>query len=92
MFLYKDMLDIVRTNFRFREEIQTHVDLWLWDIKTQFGVGKELVYVGVHCRRTDYGEYMKRKYGGNANEVDHHFFEKGFDMYRYKLGQVWTVI
>ena len=45
------------------------------------------IFVGVHCRRTDYENHLKVLHG--ATLVDHTFFDVAFDIYRrrYNDGQ-----
>ena len=38
------------------------------------------IFVGVHCRRTDYENHLKVLHG--ATLVDHKFFDVAFDIYR----------
>ena len=38
------------------------------------------IFVGVHCRRTDYEKHLKVLHG--ATLVDHTFFDVAFDIYR----------
>ena len=42
---------------------------------------KTVIFVGVHCRRTDYGDHLAM-FGSSM--VDHRFFDTAFDMYRRK--------
>ena len=39
------------------------------------------IFVGVHCRRTDYENHLKVLHG-EATLVDHNFFDIAFDIYR----------
>ena len=39
-----------------------------------------MIFVGVHCRRTDYAHHYKVVSGGTL--VDHTFFDTAFDIYR----------
>ena len=40
------------------------------------------IFVGVHCRRTDYENHLKVLHGDGATLVDHRFFDVAFDIYR----------
>ena len=54
------------------------VDEWKQGIKE--AETKNVIFVGVHCRRTDYAHHYKVVSGGTL--VDHTFFDTAFDIYR----------
>ena len=53
-----------------------------WKRQIQSESSKKVVFIGVHCRRTDYEQHIKVVSG--ATLVDHHFFDTAFDIYRRK--------
>ena len=57
MFLYKEILGQIREQLVFKTELQTMVEQMLVNI-TRENMGMELVFVGVHCRRTDYAHQL----------------------------------
>ena len=74
------MLVQIRNQLRFYDQIYLHVNIWKSEIEKEFS--KKIIYIGVHCRRTDYAKHMKWVSG--ATLVDHHFFDTAFDIYRNK--------
>ena len=42
---------------------------------------KTVIFIGVHCRRTDFADHYQEVSG--ASLVDHIFFDKAFDIYRW---------
>ena len=49
--------------------------------------GKQLTFVGVHVRRTDYIKFMEERWGMYpGNPVDHNFFHHCMREFRKKLG------
>ena len=54
---------------------------WKTEIILSLPAGKTIIFIGVHCRRTDYADHYQEVSGGSL--VDHKFFDKAFDIYRY---------
>ena len=50
----------IRKEFVFKAEYQAHVDRMLKVIKENDKSGKEIIFVGIHVRRTDYIAYSKK--------------------------------
>lgn len=81
------LLNDVKQIFQFKEHIVKESQRLLQ--KASNGV-KNVVYVGVHVRRTDYGEYLKRKY--DAALVKPEFFLRQMNSFRNKYGSVLFVV
>ena len=54
----------------------------VWKNQIQSENSKKIIFVGVHCRRTDYLTHIRVVSG--ATLVDHHFFDTAFEIYRKK--------
>ena len=70
----------LRKQFQFHDNLQINVKTWKRQIQSESS--KKVVFIGVHCRRTDYEQHIKVVSG--ATLVDHHFFDTAFDIYRRK--------
>lgn len=81
------LLNDVKQIFQFKEYIVKESQRLLQ--KASDGV-KNVVYVGVHVRRTDYSEYLKRKY--NASLVKSEFFLRQMNYFRNKYKSVMFVV
>lgn len=81
------LLNDVKQIFRFKEHIVKESQRLLQ--KASNGV-KNVVYVGVHVRRTDYREYLKRKY--KASLVKSEFFLRQMNYFRNKYKSVMFVV
>ena len=57
LFLYKEILQDLRQQLVFKTDIQRVVDMMMVNI-TMENMDKEVVFVGVHCRRTDYAHQL----------------------------------
>ena len=79
MFLYKEILPELRQHFKFHSHLLRQVETWKQMIRE--AQNKTVIFVGVHCRRTDYGDHLAM-FGSSM--VDHRFFDTAFDMYRRK--------
>ena len=71
---------MLKSQLQFHDHIQGHVDQWKNDIRES--EEKNIIFIGVHCRRTDFQNHLKAVSG--AAMVDHHFYETAFDIYRQK--------
>ena len=65
----------------FSDHLLERVANWKNEIAEKFSENKKILYIGVHCRRTDYENHYKVVSGGSL--VDHVFFNKAFEIYRY---------
>jgi galactoside 2-L-fucosyltransferase 1/2 len=81
------LLNDVKQIFQFKEHIVKESQRLLQ--KASNGT-KNVVYVGVHVRRTDYREYLKRKY--NASLVKSEFFVRQMNYFRKKYESVMFVV
>ena len=70
----------LRTQLRFYDSYYQHNKNWRSEIERDFL--QKIIFIGVHCRRTDYEKHTKWVSG--ATLVDHHFFDTAFDIYRRK--------
>ena len=59
LFLFKNILVHLRENLVFKNHTRIQVDQCLKKIREEEGSGKEIIFIGVHCRRTDYEKHMK---------------------------------
>ena len=73
-----------RFQLRFHNHLYQKVEIWKTGIQEKFS--KNLIFIGVHCRRGDFIKYLKK--GSGANVVDYHFFDAAFDIYRQKYNDV----
>jgi len=80
LYLYKTILPTLRTQLVFKPQISSLVSSWLDNIRQNDRTGLDIIFVGVHCRRTDYAAQLMQ--ASNATLVDHHFFDTAFHMYR----------
>ena len=79
LWLFKEILPELRHHFSFHEHLLLLVEQWkqsIIEIQT-----KNVIFVGVHCRRTDYQNHLDTKYE-KAILVDKAFFDVAFDIYR----------
>lgn len=81
------LLNDVKQIFRFKEHFVKESQRLLQ--KASNGA-KNVVYVGVHVRRTDYSEYLKRKY--NASLVKSEFFLRQMNYFRNKYKSIMFVV
>ena len=58
LFLYKEILDDLREHLLFKQDIQALADQWVAEVKMEENSGKEILFIGVHCRRTDYAHQL----------------------------------
>ena len=58
-----------------------HVATWKREIVQKLGEKKNIIFIGVHNRRTDYLEHSKIISGSTL--VDQVYFNKAFDIYRW---------
>ena len=49
-------------------------------IRSRPSEARTVIFIGVHCRRTDFADHYQEVSG--ASLVDHIFFDKAFDIYR----------
>ena len=54
--------------------------MWKEDIVRELGEKREIIFVGVHCRRTDYENHYRVVSGSSL--VDQNYFNKAFELYR----------
>ena len=80
LWLFKEVLPQLRQNFQFHEYLVQHVQNFKRQIQSEFL--KKVIFVGVHCRRTDFVNILEKK--GTSTYVKHYFYEKAFDIYRAK--------
>ena len=62
------------------DRLLQHVADWKSRIAEKFPDNKKIIFVGVHCRRTDYDHHYRVVSGGSL--VDHVYFNKAFEIYR----------
>ena len=53
---------------------------WKTNLVEKFGEKKTVIFIGVHCRRTDYEHHHRVRSGSSL--VDHVYFNKAFQIYR----------
>ena len=79
LWLFKEILPELRHHFSFHDHLLLLVEQWKQSIReTQT---KNVIFVGVHCRRTDYEKHLNTLYE-KATLVDKAFFDVAFDIYR----------
>ena len=61
LWLFKEYLPELRKQFVFHDHLVEHVNNFKKNI--QKNINRNVVYIGVHCRRTDYIEHLKRYSG-----------------------------
>ena len=79
LWLFKEILPELRHHFSFHDHLLLLVEQWkqpIREIQT-----KNVIFVGVHCRRTDYQNHLNTLYE-KATLVDKAFFDVAFDIYR----------
>ena len=79
LWLFKEILPELRHHFSFHDHLLLLVEQWkqsIREIQT-----KNVIFVGVHCRRTDYQNHLNTLYE-KATLVDKVFFDVAFDIYR----------
>ncbi|KDR14981.1 galactoside 2-alpha-L-fucosyltransferase 2-like [Zootermopsis nevadensis] len=81
------LLSEVRQIFQFKKHIEEESQRFLY--KASKGE-KNVTYVGVHVRRTDYKAYLKRKY--NASLVEPDFFPRQMNYFRNNYKAVVFVV
>ena len=62
MYLYKDILDQVRSDLMFKPHVEDLVLETLSDVRKgmdEHSEGKNIIFVGVHARRTDYAFHLQ---------------------------------
>ena len=61
MFLYKDILDNIRSYLNFKPHVQELVTQAFNDVRAEFieDEEKDVIFVGVHARRTDIAYHIK---------------------------------
>jgi len=70
----------LRKSIIFQDHLIELVRDWKTDIILNRSEGKTLLFIGVHCRRTDFADHYLEVSG--ASLVDHVFFDKAFEIYR----------
>ena len=78
LWLFKDILPELRTHFTFHDHLLAQVESFKQSI--QAAEVRSVIFVGVHCRRTDYAHHYKVVSGGTL--VDRTFFDAAFNVYR----------
>ena len=53
LWLYKEILMEIKQQLIFKTDIQNYVNHYLDDLKSVIKGDKEILFIGVHCRRTD---------------------------------------
>ena len=94
LWLFKDILDDLKVQLEFQDHLLDHVTSWKEQISSQLGseclkliffyqtfadTSENLVFIGVHCRRTDFVEHYKHFAHGNL--VDHNHFDNSFEVF-----------
>ena len=59
LFLFKSIVGHIKKNLLFKNQTQAFVDQWLAELREETSSEKEMIFIGVHCRRTDYGAHME---------------------------------
>ena len=78
LWLFKDILPELRAHFTFHDHLLAQVEDFKQSI--QAAEARSVIFVGVHCRRTDYAHHYKVVSGGTL--VDRTFFDAAFAVYR----------
>ena len=73
-------MPILRSQLEFHDHLVGHVLQWQNEIRELND--KNVIFVGVHCRRTDFENHLLAVSGSTM--VDHHFYETAFEIYRQK--------
>ena len=82
LWLYKDVIPQLKNHFVFHDRLIEHVKNF--KRKIQGEISTNVLFVGVHCRRTDFLRLLKMP-SSNSTYVTHHYFDKAFDVYREKF-------
>ena len=64
----------------FSDHLIEFVRNWKTEITLNRPEAKKIIFIGVHCRRTDFAAHYLEVSG--ASLVDHMFFDKAFEIYR----------
>merc|ERR1711892_1404044 len=80
LFLYKEILDTLRDHLLFKPHVQELVEITLENVEDTNTDSKDIIFVGVHGRMTDYANHLKSVSG--ATIVDENYFYRAFDIYR----------
>jgi len=83
LWLFKEYLPELKKQFIFHDRLIEHVSNFKKQI--QENIKENVVFVGVHCRRTDYANHLKVISGSTL--VDHHFYDKAFEIYRKRYNK-----
>jgi len=84
VWLFKEYLPELRTQFTFHNRLIEHVKNFKKQIQNE--IPENVVFVGVHYRGTDFVNYLKKRSG--SSPVDHHFYDKAFDIYRKRYNNL----
>lgn len=81
LWLYKEFLPALKESIIFQDHLLEFVREWKTEIiLSRRDEAKTVIFIGVHCRRTDFADHYQEVSG--ASLVDHIFFDKAFDIYR----------
>ena len=80
LWLYKDYLPELRSQLVFQNHLQNSVDQWKASMSSKSS--KKIVFVGVHCRRTDYANHLNAVVANGTTLVDQNYFDRAFQIYR----------
>ena len=75
---FKHILSDLRKQFKFHDHLVKTVNDWKNSIQNE--IIQNVIFVGVHCRRTDFKDHLVAVSGSGM--VDHVFYDKAFEIYR----------
>jgi len=75
---FKHILSDLRKQFKFHDHLVKTVNDWKNSIQNE--TIQNVIFVGVHCRRTDFKDHLVAVSGSGM--VDHVFYDKAFEIYR----------
>ena len=79
LWLFKEFLPELKKQFIFHDHLTQQVEAWKSSIRKEFN-NKNIVFIGVHARRTDYDKHLI-EFSGSI-PVDQRFYDKAFEIYR----------
>ena len=82
LWIYRELFEDIKQHFIFHDHLTKHVKQWKNSILSQYA-NTEVIFVGVHCRRTDYAKHLNNMNGG-ATLVNKTFYEEALRLYRIK--------
>ena len=81
LWIYRELFEDIKQHFIFHDHLTKHVKQWKNSILSQYA-SNEVIFVGVHCRRTDYANHLNAVVANGTTLVDQRYFDRAFQIYR----------